>query len=240
MKITRIPQGGNVEATANNLAYLVIREGASWTDVFRLTPGRTVTIGRASTNQIVIKDERASRCHAEVFHTGGQWTIRDLDSRNGTTVGGQAIRGDHQLLPGEVVRIAHTQLAFVHDLSKAFADVEENDDVTQLEHETVSGAFVPHQTDPHVLDTFEPTLIIIVAARHVFSNRTPTKISVRRKSVALPPSCAAWRSPWQTKGTLRPLRIWLWMGCSKVRMSLPEQSYLTALAVRRRRLQAWK
>ena len=40
------------------LAYLVIREGSKWTDVFRLVPGRTVTIGRAGTNQIVIKDER--------------------------------------------------------------------------------------------------------------------------------------------------------------------------------------
>jgi transcriptional regulator with GAF, ATPase, and Fis domain len=148
-----------VDAPANNLAYLVIREGASWTDVFRLTPGRTVTIGRASTNQIVIKDERASRCHAEVFHTGGQWTIRDLDSRNGTTVAGQAIRGDHQLLPGEVVRIAHTQLAFVHDLSKAFVGVDEDENVTQLEHDTVSGAFVPSQTDSQVLEAFEPTLI---------------------------------------------------------------------------------
>ena len=50
-------------------AYLVIREGTKWTDVFRLVPGRTVTIGRAATNQIVIKDERCSRFHAEIFMT---------------------------------------------------------------------------------------------------------------------------------------------------------------------------
>ena len=35
------------------LAYLVIREGSKWTDVFRLVPGQAVTIGRAPTNQIV-------------------------------------------------------------------------------------------------------------------------------------------------------------------------------------------
>ena len=52
------------------LAYLVIREGSKWSDVFRLVPGQTVTIGRAPTNQIVLKDERCSRCHAEVFATG--------------------------------------------------------------------------------------------------------------------------------------------------------------------------
>jgi transcriptional regulator with GAF, ATPase, and Fis domain len=104
------------------LAYLVIREGSKWTDVFRLVPGRTVTIGRAATNQIIVKDDGASRNHAEVFLTNGQWTLRDLDSRNGTTVGNQRVLGDHPLSPGDIIRIAQCQLAFVHDLSKAFAD----------------------------------------------------------------------------------------------------------------------
>ncbi len=104
------------------LAYLVIREGTKWTDVFRLVPGRTVTIGRAATNQIVVKDDRASRNHAEVFLTNGQWTVRDLDSRNGTTVGNERVIGDRPLSPGDVIHIAQCQLAFVHDLSKAFSD----------------------------------------------------------------------------------------------------------------------
>ncbi len=104
------------------LAYLVIREGTKWTDVFRLVPGRTVTIGRAATNQIIVKDERASRSHAEVFLTEGRWTLRDLESRNGTTIGNRRIHGDHSLTPGEIIRIAQCQLAFVHDLSKAFPE----------------------------------------------------------------------------------------------------------------------
>jgi Nif-specific regulatory protein len=104
------------------LAYLVIREGSKWSDVFRLVPGRTVTIGRAPTNQIVIKDEQCSRHHAEIFITQGKWTLRDLDSRNGTAIGAQRVRGDYTLAPGDVVRIAHVQLAFVHDISSAFGD----------------------------------------------------------------------------------------------------------------------
>ena len=106
----------------STLAYLVIREGPKWTDVFRLVEGRTVTIGRAPTNQIVVKDERCSRYHAEVFMSQGHWVLRDLDSRNGTEVGGQRIGRDHPLVPGDVIRIAHAQLAFVHDLSQAFPD----------------------------------------------------------------------------------------------------------------------
>ena len=84
----------------SQLAYLVIREGSKWSDVFRLVPGQAVTIGRAPTSQIVIKDERCSRNHAEVFLSAGQWTLRDLDSRNGTMVGHDMVRGDRPLKPG--------------------------------------------------------------------------------------------------------------------------------------------
>ena len=123
------------------LAYLVIREGSKWTDVFRLVPGRTVTIGRAATNQIVIKDERCSRNHAEVFLTQGTWTLRDLDSRNGTIVGTETVRGDYELTPRDIVRIAHCQMAFVHDLDMAFAE----HDLPKLERsgdDTVAAPYV--------------------------------------------------------------------------------------------------
>lgn len=130
------------------IAYLVIREGSKWSDVFRLTPGRTVTIGRATTNQIVVKDERCSRHHAELFHAGGQWTIRDLSSRNGTLVGDRAIEGDHLLVPGEVVRIADCQLAFVTDLSQAFAD----SGTATVVSGPVSDPLVRTLSDSHVLE----------------------------------------------------------------------------------------
>src|SRR5256885_16690030 len=104
------------------LAYLVIREGTKWSDVYRLVPGRTVTIGRAGTNQIVLKDERSSRQHAEIFITRGAWTLRGLDSRNGTFVGARQIRGDYTLPPGAVVRLECCYLAFVQELTQAFRD----------------------------------------------------------------------------------------------------------------------
>lgn len=140
------------------LAYLVIREGTKWSDVFRLTPGRTVTIGRASTNQIVIKDERCSRYHAEIFLSQGDWTLRDLDSRNGTMVGGQIVHGDYQLKPGEVIRIAQCQVAYVHDLSKAFADPLPSRAPDPGE-ETVAGKYISETSDIDLGGAFEPTRI---------------------------------------------------------------------------------
>ena len=104
------------------IAYLIIREGSKWTDVYRLAPGEVVTIGRSPTNQIVIKDDRASREHAQIFLSGDQWTIRDLDSRNGTYVGHEQVQGDFPLRPGSIVRIGQAQMAFVVDLAAALPD----------------------------------------------------------------------------------------------------------------------
>ncbi len=106
--------------STSNIAYLVIRDGKKWSDVFRLMPGRTVTIGRSPTNQIVIKEDQASRQHAEIFMSEGKWTVRDLSSRNGTAVGSVRVTGDYILKPGDIIWIASTQMAFVTDLSSAY------------------------------------------------------------------------------------------------------------------------
>ena len=141
------------------LAYLVIREGSKWTDVFRLIPGQSVTIGRAPTNQIVIKDERCSRCHAELFMSGGQWTLRDLDSRNGTSVSGTLVQGDRVLTAGDIVRIGNSQLAFVHDLTKAFPDAASTMRSSEAESTVAPGGAVAAATDSNVLDAAEPATI---------------------------------------------------------------------------------
>ena len=147
-------------ARESMLAYLVIREGAKWSDVSRLTQGRTMTIGRAPTNQIVIKDERCSRYHAEVFSSQGQWTLRDLDSRNGTLLNGQRVTGDITLAEGDVIRIANCQMAFVYDLSKAFADGGSKSSLTSaLGDETVSGKLISDTSDSQPLEAPETTHI---------------------------------------------------------------------------------
>ena len=138
------------------VSYLVVREGPKWTDVFRLVEGRTVTIGRAPTNQIVIKDERCSRYHAEIFASGEGWTVRDLDSRNGTEIGGQRIRGDHALAPGEIVRVARAQMAFVNDLSTAFPD---SASLPEIEDLVDNGEEGPIEGGSSILDGHEPTTI---------------------------------------------------------------------------------
>ncbi len=147
----------------SDLAYLVIREGAKWTDVFRLVPGQTVTIGRAPTNQIPLKDERCSRNHAELFVSEGQWVVRDLDSRNGTVVHEQLIKGDCPLKAGDLIRIGRSQLVFVNDLSEAFSET------AGVTRRSAAGPYMPAPAnretsndlggDSDILAAYEPTTI---------------------------------------------------------------------------------
>lgn len=144
----------------SQLAYLVIREGTKWSDVFRLVPGQSVTIGRAPTSQIVVKDDRCSRNHVEVFLSSGQWTLRDLDSRNGTMVGHQVVRGDWPLKPGDVIRIGHTQLVFVHKLAEAFgASTDGSSAVRRPVVDRLQRPGTDAEDDSSVLAPCEPTTI---------------------------------------------------------------------------------
>jgi EAL domain-containing protein (putative c-di-GMP-specific phosphodiesterase class I) len=70
-------------------------------------------IGRAREAQLVLGSPRISKLHAEIAARGSRFVIRDLDSRNGTFVNGEAIEGERALEPGDVIHIAHRELRFV-------------------------------------------------------------------------------------------------------------------------------
>ena len=113
--------------TQEGTAFLVVREGRTWRDVFRLTPGQVTTIGRAPTNRIVVRDEICSRNHCEIFRSGSKWTLRDLGSRNGTLVNGRRVAGDWELSDGELIQIGSCLVGFTYDLSKPFPEFQQDD-----------------------------------------------------------------------------------------------------------------
>ena len=117
-------------------AYLLIRDGSSWRDVFRLMPGKVTTIGRAPTNRIVLSDEVCSRNHCEIFQNGPQWTLRDLNSRNGTLVSGEPVTLDWELKDGEIVQIGECEIGFTYDISKPFRPFAESSEAEYLDRIT--------------------------------------------------------------------------------------------------------
>jgi serine phosphatase RsbU (regulator of sigma subunit)/pSer/pThr/pTyr-binding forkhead associated (FHA) protein len=53
-----------------------------------------------------------SRRHCIFEREGGQWTVSDLKSKNGTLVNGAKIAGKYCLRPGDRVRASHVEIAF--------------------------------------------------------------------------------------------------------------------------------
>lgn len=86
---------------------------------FALESGKAVIAGRSTEADLVLSDDAVSRKHARFHAARGRVWVRDLGSRNGTLVNGQAVA--HQCLrPGDRIAIG-SSLARI-DL-KATADV---------------------------------------------------------------------------------------------------------------------
>jgi len=68
--------------------------------------GETFVLGRAEGCEIQLDDTRISRKHARVFRDGENWSIEDLESRNGTVVGGEEISGPTRLSLGDRIQLS--------------------------------------------------------------------------------------------------------------------------------------
>ncbi|MBC7817813.1 MAG: sigma 54-interacting transcriptional regulator [Planctomycetaceae bacterium] len=123
-------------------AYLIVRDGDKWQDMFRLTPGQVMTIGRAPTNRIVVRSEQSSRNHCEVFQAGPMWILRDLGSRNGTTVDGHRIAGDWELEEGQTIQLGACEITFTHELADKAKAADDSDDA-EIESATQTQDVIP-------------------------------------------------------------------------------------------------
>ncbi len=107
-KISRESDTAIIKTTAQ----IMITSGPAEGTSIPLHSGQITTIGRATTNRLVIPDEICSRNHCEVFFDSGFWKLRDLGSRNGTRVNGEPISGDVQLTEGREFQIGNTTIVF--------------------------------------------------------------------------------------------------------------------------------
>lgn len=112
------PASEDLEQNSPRDAFLLTWDGVAWSEVIRLRPGQTITIGRSTNNRVVIDDEACSRNHCEIFCASGVWRLRDPGSRNGTLLRGQRISGDVPLAGGDLICIGERWLGFTLDLDQ--------------------------------------------------------------------------------------------------------------------------
>jgi pSer/pThr/pTyr-binding forkhead associated (FHA) protein len=80
----------------------------------------TVTLGRATENDIPMRDKSVSRIHAKISRKGNKFFVQDLKSKNGTFVDGMRIRAGTEYEIKEGVPIAVGKTFF--SLGKAYPE----------------------------------------------------------------------------------------------------------------------
>jgi hypothetical protein len=69
----------------------------------------TVTVGRADDNDLVLRDPKVSRYHAQLAPEGSAWRVVDLGSTNGTRVNGKRV-GQAILASGDEISFAGVRM----------------------------------------------------------------------------------------------------------------------------------
>lgn len=82
--------------------------------------GPAISIGRQEGNEVVLKDQAASRKHCIIEHSKGQFILKDLGSHNGTWMGENRIV-EAMLEFGDTIRIGGTLIRLVPDEVEAAA-----------------------------------------------------------------------------------------------------------------------
>ena len=122
-------------------------DGVTWRDVVRMRQDQVITIGRSTTNRLVLHDEACSRNHCEVFYAKGTWWLRDLGSRNGTTIGDDSVVGETELKSGNIFSIGQCRVAFTTSLQSQPA--KPTDSTIPIDRET--SASIALQDEPAIL-----------------------------------------------------------------------------------------
>jgi sigma-B regulation protein RsbU (phosphoserine phosphatase) len=78
------------------------------------------TLGRSSANELCYSEDAGlSRQHMVLERTGEIWTVRDLNSKNGTFVNGVRIDAAHPMGPNDRITAGHLSMEFAEKMSPA-------------------------------------------------------------------------------------------------------------------------
>jgi len=148
---------------------LVVTKGPCKGQVLSIDGRRSVTIGRAVDNTLVLSDERVSSHHARLDIGATGVILTDLGSRNGTFAGGIPVAGSREIAPGVEIALGGTLIEV--------RDIEITSDPSPLERASrrTSAAGLPSAGTPLPPDEFDPAHQVVLAPAMHPSQRNLTK-----------------------------------------------------------------
>lgn len=88
--------------------HITVVEGPYQGSYMEISTLNEVVLGRSPECDFVLGDDYSSARHARLFRRGQEWFVEDLDSRNGTYVGGTRIEQPERVNTGTDIRIGRT------------------------------------------------------------------------------------------------------------------------------------
>jgi NADPH-dependent 2,4-dienoyl-CoA reductase/sulfur reductase-like enzyme/pSer/pThr/pTyr-binding forkhead associated (FHA) protein len=131
----------------------------------------TIGIGRLPPAQVVLADREVSSLHAQLTRDDAGWFLRDVGSRNGTSVNGVQITDAHLLREGDRIRVGTTELAF-------HSTVAASPPGPRLETPVPASGAVAHASAPSVEIVRGPGrgLRFVLATTESSAGRDPTNV----------------------------------------------------------------
>jgi hypothetical protein len=100
-----------------------------------------VAVGSGPGNDLVLDfDDTVSRLHALFEHFGGEWVVRDVGSRNGTSLNGERVTGERVLRSGDELRIGGVRVVYRADVTRRSSvtrEAEPPPDLTRRERDVL-------------------------------------------------------------------------------------------------------
>jgi hypothetical protein len=100
------------EAAGVGEAWLVALRGGGLREGERFDLIGGLSIGRSQEADLRIDDRYASGLHARIFSREGHSYVEDMNSTNGTLLNDASLRGEAELVDGDVVRIGDSEFRF--------------------------------------------------------------------------------------------------------------------------------
>ncbi|MFN8160380.1 MAG: FHA domain-containing protein [Solirubrobacterales bacterium] len=93
-------------------AWLVAERGGGLSAGERFDLFGGLSIGRSGDADVRIDDRYASALHARIYMREGRYYAEDMNSTNGTLLNDSPLRGEAELVEGDILRIGDTEFRF--------------------------------------------------------------------------------------------------------------------------------